>query len=257
MTPTDRTLFELVVRCMDLTSLEETDTEEKIAALCEWAVRPDPSDPTVPGVAAVCVYPRLVPTARRKLEGTGIAVACATGAFPSGLASTEERVAEIHEALALGADEIDTVLDHEAILGGRDDEVREQLAASREACGDTPMKVILETGALGSAEAIARAARLAIDAEANFIKSSTGKIAVGATLEAAAVMVESVRAREATTGRRVGVKFAGGIRTAEAALEYVGIVGGVLGMGWLSPRLFRLGASSLLDDVVGRLRAGD
>jgi deoxyribose-phosphate aldolase len=257
MTRTDRRLLELLVRCMDLTSLEQTDTEEKITALCGRAIRPDPSDPSVPAVAAVCVYPRLVPVARRTLEGTGIRVACATGAFPSGVATTHQRVAEIREALAFGADEIDTVLDHGAALAGHDDEVREQLDASREACGNAPMKVILETGALDSKEAIARAARLAMDAGADFIKSSTGKIAVGATLEAAAVMIEGVRAHETATGHRVGVKFAGGIRTGEAALEYLGIVGGVLGKGWLSPRLFRIGASSLLDDLVDRLRAGD
>jgi deoxyribose-phosphate aldolase len=252
----DRTLLELVVRCMDLTSLGETDTEDEISVLCGRAVRPDPDDPGVPAVAAVCVYPRLVPVARRRLDGTDVRVACATGAFPSGAATTHERVAEIRGALALGAEEIDTVLDHGALLGGHEAEVREQLESSREACGSAPMKVILETGALGSREAIARAACLAMDAGADFIKSSTGKITGGATLEAATVMIEAVRAHEAATGRRVGVKFAGGIRTAEAALEYLRVVGGVLGEAWLSPRLFRIGASSLLDDVVGRLRAG-
>lgn len=256
MARTDQTPLVLLVRCVDLTSLEETDTEEKISALCDRAIRPDPGYPNVPAVAAVCIYPRLVPVARRRLEGTDVRVACATGAFPSGVAPTHQRVAEIREALAFGADEIDTVLDYGAVLSGREGAVREQLEASREACGAAPMKVILETGALGSGEAIARAARLAMDAGADFIKSSTGKIAVGATLEAAAVMIEAVRTHEAATGRRVGVKFAGGIRTADAALEYLRVVGGVLGKGWLSPQLLRIGASSLLDDVVDRLGAG-
>ncbi len=248
-----REALRLVVRCMDLTSLEERDTARKIAALCDRARHPDPADPTVLPVAAVCVYPRLVPVARERLAGTGIRVAAATGAFPEGRATLAERVAQIREALALGADEIDTVLDHVAFLAGRDTEVSAQIAASREACGRATLKVILETGVIGSPEAIRDAATLAAEAGADFLKSSTGKVEPGATPEATRAMTKAVRDHHDATGRRVGMKVAGGMRSARQALEYVAIVSDALGREWMTPELFRIGASSLLDDVIAKL----
>lgn len=249
--------LDLSVRCMDLTSLEDSDTPEKIGALAARAVRPDPELASVPSAAAVCVYPRLVPAAREVVAGSGVRVAAATGGFPLGRASTEERVEEIAGALALGADEIDTVIDHEAVRAGRDEEARAQIAAAREACGAATMKVILETGALEDAATIRRAAMLAMDAGADFLKTSTGKAGEGATLAAAECMMAAARDFHRETGRAVGIKVAGGIRSAEQAIGYLMLLEEVLGEEWVTPERFRIGASSLLDDLLAEIRAAE
>ena len=237
---------ELAVRCLDLTSLSDEDTDEGIRELCARAMEPAVG---VPHVAAVCVSPRFARFTSELLRGSGVRLAVATGAFPSGVLSMESRVREIGEAIDAGADEIDTVMDHRAFLEGRAAEVRTQLEASREACGDRTMKVILETGALPDAGAIRRAAELAIDAGADFVKSSTGKVGPGVTSPAARAMCEAVR----DSGRSVGVKLSGGVRTSEQALGHLSTVDEVLGSGWLTPERFRIGASSLLVDLVRRL----
>ena len=243
----------LVVRCTDLTTLEGDDTPGRIRALCSVAVRPDPADPTVGPVAAVCVYPALAGLAAELLAGTPVAVASVAGAFPSGLSPLDVRVAEVRAAVAAGAQEIDTVLNRSAFLSGRSDEAAAELRALREAAGEARFKVILEVCELGSADAIAEATRLAIDAGADMVKTSTGKGASGASPEAVLVMAETVAEHCAAGGRPVGIKVAGGVRTAADALTYVNIVRSVLGEDWLTPDRLRFGASSLLADVVADL----
>jgi deoxyribose-phosphate aldolase len=253
----DGGMLELAIRCMDLTSLEDDDTEERILALCERAVRPDPDDPSLAPVAAVCVYPRFAQAAAGRLAGTPVRVAAVAGGFPSGVATVEDRVEEIRSCVASGADEIDTVLDRMA-LGAADGEpgALEQLRASREAAGGATLKVILETGALDSPGLIRRAGELAIDAGADFLKSSTGKVGLGASPGAAREMMQVAREAFQREGRIVGVKVAGGVRRVEDALGYLETVRGVLGPDWLTPQRFRIGASSLLDALVAERRVG-
>ena len=252
----DAKLFalDLAVRCCDLTTLEGSDTPGKIRALCAKARRPDPTDPTIPPVAAVVVYPHLVPVAAAALEGSGVKVASVAGAFPSGLSPIEVRVDEIRRAVSAGADEIDIVLNRSAFLAGRYAQAYDEIAASREACGDAHLKVILETGELGSYDQIRRASVLAMAAGADFIKTSTGKISVGATFPTALCMLEAVREFRRQTGRVVGVKVAGGIRKAKEAWTYLVIVHETLGPDWLTPDRFRIGASTLLNDLLAQIR---
>jgi deoxyribose-phosphate aldolase len=232
--------------CLDLTSLNDDDTEGSIEQLCARARDPGKE---LGAVAAVCVYPEFVGLARRKLVGSGVLVACATGAFPTGSLPSDERVAQIRAALDAGAQEIDTVLDHRAFLAGHEEDVREQLVASRSACGGATMKVILETGLLPDESVILRAARLAIEVGADFVKTSTGKVDEGATPTAFRVMCQAAR----TSDRPIGVKVSGGVRTTADALSYLSIVEEVLGSDGLDPSRFRIGASSLLDDLLSRL----
>jgi deoxyribose-phosphate aldolase len=251
-----RQALELAIRCMDLTTLEGSDTTGKIVALCAKAVRPDPLDPTVPAVAAVCLYPQLVPVAVEELRNATVAVASVAGGFPSGLGPLETRLAEIRAVAAAGADEIDIVLNRSLFLGGRYGEAFEELVAARAAAGTTHLKVILETGELGSYDRIRQASVLAMAAGADFIKTSTGKIGVNATLPTALCMMEAVREFHAQTGRAVGVKVAGGVRKAKQAIQYLVIVHETLGTDWLTPERFRIGASSLLNDVLMQLDKG-
>jgi deoxyribose-phosphate aldolase len=246
--------LELVVRCIDLTTLEGMDTPGRVRALCARAARPDPDDPTVPPVAAVCVYPALVAEARAAVAGTGIRVASVAGAFPSGQSRPAERLEEIRGAVADGADEIDIVLDRGALLAGRLDEVRENVAAAKEACGAAHLKTILETGELGSYDTIRLAAMVAMEGGSDVIKTSTGKLPVSATPATALCMAEAIRDVAEATGREVGLKLAGGIRTSKQALGYLAIVAETLGTRWLDPDRFRIGASSLLNDVLLQLR---
>ena len=243
----------LVVQCTDLTTLEGDDTPGRIRALCSQALRPDPGDPTVGPVAAVCVYPALAGLAAELLAGTPVAVASVAGAFPSGLSPLEVRVAEVRAAVAAGAQEIDTVLNRSAFLSGRADLAAEELRAQREAAGTAHFKVILEVCELGSAAAIAEATKLAIDAGADMVKTSTGKGSAGASPQAVLTMAETVAEHCAAGGRPVGIKVAGGVRTAADALGYLDIVRSVLGEDWLSPERLRFGASSLLGNVVAEL----
>ncbi len=243
----------LVVRCTDLTTLEGNDTPGRIRALCAEALRPDPADPTVGPVAAVCVYPTFVSLAAELLAGTPVAVASVAGAFPSGLSPLEVKIAEVKAAVAAGAQEIDTVLNRGAFLSGDPETTAAELRALREAAGEAHFKVILEVCELGSTNAITEASQLAIDAGATMLKTSTGKGASGASVEAVTAMAEAIAAHCAAGGRPVGIKIAGGVRSAAEAVGYVNVVRSVLGPQWLNPQLLRFGASSLLRDVIDTL----
>ena len=242
--------LDLAIRCMDLTTLEGSDTPGKIVAMCAKAVRPNPVDPSIPSVAAVCLYPHLVPVAVGQLKGTSVKVASVAGGFPSGLGPLDARLREVREVVELGAHEVDIVLNRSLFLGGRYAQAFEELMAAREAAGDTHLKVILETGELGSYDRIRQASVLAMAAGADFIKTSTGKITPAATLPAALCMMEAAREFFQETGRRVGVKVAGGIRQSKQAIQYLVLVYETLGPEWMTPDLFRIGASTLLNDVL-------
>jgi deoxyribose-phosphate aldolase len=242
--------LDLAIRSMDLTTLEGSDTVGKIVAMCAKAVRPNPVDSSVPSVAAVCIYPHLVPVAAGHLKNTGVNVASVAGGFPSGLGPLDARLREVREVVELGADEIDIVLNRSLFLGGQYAQAFEELVAAREAAGDTHLKVILETGELGSYDRIRQASVLAMAAGADFIKTSTGKIQPAATLPAALCMMEAAREFFHETGRRVGVKVAGGIRQSKQAIQYLVLVYETLGPEWMTPDLFRIGASTLLNDVL-------
>jgi deoxyribose-phosphate aldolase len=255
----------LAVAVMDLTTLEGADTVGKVRALCSKARRPDPADASVPPVAAVCVYPSLVGTAREALAGSGVKVASVATAFPSGQASLAVRLADVVEAVEAGADEIDMVINRGAFLAGRLQEVFEEIVVVKDACGQARLKVILETGELGTLDNVRRASVLAMAAGADFIKTSTGKIQPAATLPVALVMLEAIRDYHDRTGRMVGMKPAGGVRTAKQAIQHLVVVNETLGPDWLTPEWFRLGASSLLNDCLmqlakertGRYQSGD
>ena len=246
--------LDLAIRMMDLTTLEGQDTTGKVAALCSKAIRPDPVDTTVPSVAAVCVYPNRVADAAERLRGTGIKVASVATAFPSGQSPIELKVAETRAVVELGADEVDMVIDRAAFLSGRYARVYDEIVAVKEACGDAHLKVILETGELGTYDNVRRASLLAIAAGADFIKTSTGKISPAATLPVTLCMLEVVRDVHTETGRMIGVKPAGGIRVSKQAVQYLVVLYETLGPAWMTPDLFRFGASSLLNDVLMQIR---
>jgi deoxyribose-phosphate aldolase len=252
----DAKLFalELAIRCMDLTTLEGSDTPGKVAALCSKAVRPDPTDPHIPSVAAVCVYPNLVPTAVERVRGTGVKVASVATAFPSGQSPLEAKLEEVRWVVANGADEVDMVIDRGAFLSGRYAKVYDEIVKVKEACAPAHLKVILETGELGTYDNVRRASLLAMAAGADFIKTSTGKVQPAATLPVTLCMLEAIRDVYEETGRVVGMKPAGGIRTAKQAVQYLVVLHETLGLQWLTPDLFRFGASSLLNDVLMQIR---
>ena len=246
--------LELAVRMTDLTTLEGADTPGKVAALSSKAVRPDPADPTVPSVAAVCVYSDLVPVAREKVAGSEVKVASVATAFPSGRSPLDLKVEDARRAVELGADEIDMVIDRGALLSGNYAKVYDEVRQVKEAVGDVHLKVILETGELGTYDNVRRASLLAIAGGADFIKTSTGKIQPAATLPVTLVMLEAVRDVYEETGRKVGVKPAGGIKHAKQAVQHLVVVNETLGPEWLTPDLFRFGASSLLNDLLLQIR---
>ena len=246
--------LELAIRCMDLTTLEGADTPGKVAALSSKALRPDPSDPSIPSVAAVCVYPNLVPAAVERVRGSGVKVASVATAFPSGQSSLAVKLDDVRQAVAAGADEIDMVIDRGAFLSGRYGQVYDEIVQVKEACGDAHLKVILETGELGTYDNVRRASLLAIAAGGDFIKTSTGKLSSAATLPVSLVMLEVIRDVYEETGRVVGFKPAGGIRTAKQAIQHLVLVDETLGADWLTPDRYRLGASSLLNDVLMQIR---
>ena len=246
--------LELAIRTIDLTTLEGADTPGKVAALCSKALRPDPVDPTIPAVAAVCVYPNLVPVAVERVRGSGVKVASVATAFPSGQTSLDVKLAEVREVVEMGADEVDMVIDRGAFLSGRYAKVYDEVVRVKEACGDAHLKVILETGELGTYDNVRRASLLAMAAGADFVKTSTGKLPSAATLPVALVMLEAIRDVYEETGRMVGMKPAGGIRNAKQAVQHLVLVNETLGPEWLTPDLYRLGASSLLNDVLMQLR---
>src|SRR5919109_2643028 len=242
--------LDLAVRMVDLTTLEGQDTPGKVTALCAKGRRPDPTDPTCPAVAAICVYGDLVPVAVESLRGSGVRVAAVATAFPSGRAPLDVKLADVRSAVAAGADEIDMVIDRGAFLAGRYLHVYDEIAAVREACGHAHLKVILETGELATYDNVRRASWLAMLGGADFVKTSTGKVSPASTLPVALVMLEAVRDFRLVTGRQVGVKAAGGIRAAKDAVRYLVVVNETVGDDWLSPDWFRFGASSLLNDLL-------
>jgi deoxyribose-phosphate aldolase len=246
--------LDLAIRCMDLTTLEGSETPGKAVAMCAKAVRPDPTDVSIPHVGAVCVYPELIPVCAAQLAGTGVHVASVAGGFPSGQGPLPARLEEIRWVVEQGADEVDTVLNRSAFLSGRYREAFEEIAASKEASGDAHLKVILEVGELGSYDQIRRASVLAMAAGADFIKTSTGKMGTGATPAAALCMMEAIRDFHQETGHQVGFKAAGGVRTAKQAIHYLVLCYETLGPDWMDPGLFRIGASSLLNDVLMQIR---
>ncbi len=240
----------LAIGCMDLTTLEGKDSEGRIRSLCAKALHPAPHLPDVPSVAAVCVYPNLVLAAKEALRGTSVKVASVATAFPSGQSSMEVKLADTAAAIAAGADEIDMVIDRGAFLAGHYRAVYDEIVAIKAACGSVHLKVILETGELGSYDAVRRASDLALEAGADFIKTSTGKVGTNATFPVAVTMCEAIRDYARRTGRRAGLKVAGGVRNTKQAMTYLVIIKETLGESWLTPDLFRIGASSLLDDLL-------
>jgi deoxyribose-phosphate aldolase len=253
--------IDLAISMIDLTTLEGADTPGKVRALCAKGIRPDPSDRAAPHVAAICVYPDMVTTAKEALARSGVRVASVVTAFPAGRASPAVKLADTADAVAAGADEIDMVIDRGAFLAGRYLQVFEEIKAVKQAYGRTKgpegtegtpphLKVIFENGELATYDNIRRCSWLAMLAGADFIKTSTGKVAVGATPASTLLMLEAVRDFCATTGVQVGVKPAGGIRKSKQALTYLVMVNETLGDKWLSPEWFRFGASSLLDDLL-------
>ncbi len=242
--------LDMAIRMIDLTTLEGADTPGKVRAMCAKALRPDPTDSGVPPVAAVCVYPDLVGVARGELDGSGVAVASVATAFPSGRASMAVKLADVRAAIEGGAVEVDLVIDRGAFLSGRYGQVFDEIRQVREACGSAHLKVILETGELVTLDNVARASWLAMLGGADFVKTSTGKVTPASTPPAALVMLASVRDFAGATGRQVGVKVAGGIRTAKDAIRYLVLVKETAGPEWLTPSLFRIGASSLLNDLL-------
>jgi deoxyribose-phosphate aldolase len=267
-TTAKRWALDAAISMIDLTTLEGQDTPGKVRALCAKARRPDPADPTAPKVAAVCVYPDLVHVAAAELKGSGVRVASVATAFPSGRASLDVKLADVKSAVAAGADEVDMVIDRGAFLAGAYQAVYDEIAAVRQACNPAGtagqasgarLKVILETGELVTLDNVRRASWLAMLAGADFIKTSTGKVAPAATLPVTLVMLEAVRDFREAHGRQVGVKPAGGIRTAKDAIRYLVLVNETAGEDWLDPCWFRIGASSLLNDLLmqrARMAAG-
>ena len=242
--------LKMVVSMMDLTTLEGKDTPGKDAYLCRKAVAPMDARFGVPSCAAVCVYPNLVRAAKTFLAGSGVKVAAVATAFPSGAMPLRVKLADVRAAVGFGADEIDMVIDRGAFLAGEYARVSDEIAQVKEACGEAHLKVILETGELGSYDSVRVASDIAMQAGADFIKTSTGKIAPAATLPVTLVMLEAIRDHFYATGVRIGMKPAGGIRTAKEALAYLVMLAETLGDDWLTPDLFRFGASTLANDVL-------
>lgn len=242
--------LDLAIAMVDLTTLEGQDTPGKVSALCAKAMRPDPTDASVPSVAAVCVYPDLAATAKHQLAGSSVRVASVATAFPSGRTARAVKLADVEQAVTAGADEVDMVIDRGAFLAGHYLDVYDEIVAVKQAAGSAHLKVILETGELATYDNVRRASWLAMLAGADFIKTSTGKVQPAATLPVTLVMLEAVRDFYTTTGRRIGVKAAGGIRTAKDAIRYLVVVNETAGEEWLAADLFRFGASSLLNDLL-------
>ena len=244
--------LKLAISMMDLTTLEGKDSAGKVRQMSHKARAPS-ADPSVPACAAVCVYPKLVPVAKKALEGSNVKVASVSTAFPSGLSPLAVKLADVRQAVEYGADEIDMVIDRGAMLSGEFNAVFDEIAATKEACGEAHLKVILETGELGSYDVVRKASQIAMLAGGDFIKTSTGKIVPAATPPVTLVMLEAIRDYYYATGKRIGMKPAGGIRTAKQALHYLVMVKETLGDAWLNNEMFRFGASTLLNDVLMQL----
>lgn len=242
--------LKLAISMMDLTTLEGKDTPGKVAYLCRKAMQPLDARYGVPHCAAVCVYPNLVRAAKMFVGNSGVRVASVATAFPSGLMPLAVKLEDTRFAKDEGADEIDMVIDRGAFLAGEYSRVFDEIAATKEVCGETHLKVILETGELGSYDQVRLASEIAIRAGGDFIKTSTGKVTPAATIPVTLVMLEAVRDHFYATGIRIGMKPAGGIKTAKEALAYLVMVKETLGDDWLNPELFRFGASTLANDVL-------
>lgn len=270
----------LAMSMLDLTTLEGKDSPEKVRSLCRKAVRPYEgelpnvstapgtgrlAEPPVPSVAAVCVYPSLVTVAKQALAGSRVRIASVATGFPSGQYPLDVRLEDVRNAVEAGADEIDMVINRGAFLAGRYDEVAEEIRAVKEACGEAHLKIILETGELETYDNVRRASDLAIEAASSvpgagrladgevFIKTSTGKVQPAATMPVTLIMLEAIRDHYLATGVRIGMKPAGGIRSAKQSLHYLVMVKETLGDEWLTPKLFRFGASSLANDLLRQI----
>jgi len=242
--------IDLAISMIDLTTLEGADTPGKVRALAAKGRRPDPDQPDTPQVAALCIYPDMVATAVAALAGTSIGIASVATAFPTGRTSLAVRLADTRVAVEAGATEVDMVIDRGAFLAGRYGVVFDDIVAVKQECAGARLKVILETGELGTYDNVRRASWLALLAGGDFIKTSTGKIAPAATLPVTHVMLQAVRDWLEQTGQRRAVKPAGGIRTSKDAIRYLVAVNEVAGPEWLDPFFFRFGASSLLNDLL-------
>jgi deoxyribose-phosphate aldolase len=242
--------IDTAISMVDLTTLEGADTAGKVRSLCAKAMRPDPTDSAVPAVAAVCVYPDLVRTAVDALRGSRVQVASVATSFPSGRAALPTKLHDVRDAVAAGATEIDMVIDRGAFLSGKYLQVFDEIVAVKAECGTAHLKVILETSELATLDNVRRASWLSLIAGGDFIKTSTGKLTVSATPPVALVMLEAVRDHFGAAGDRRGVKLAGGIRSSKEAVRYLVMVKEVAGDEWLTPDLFRFGASTLLNDLL-------
>jgi deoxyribose-phosphate aldolase len=242
------------ISMMDLTTLEGKDTRGKVWALCQKAMRPDPLDPDIPHVAAVCVYPAMISFVKQALGASGIHIASVATGFPSGQTYLPVKVDETRRAVADGADEIDMVIDRGAFLSGDYQKVFDEIAEVKEACGPAHLKVILETGELANYDQVRKASLIAMFAGGDFIKTSTGKVTTNATLPVTLVMLEAIRDFHHVTGVKIGMKPAGGISNAKLSLAYLVLLYETMGEEWMTPDLFRFGASSLLNDVLMQLK---
>jgi deoxyribose-phosphate aldolase len=245
--------LKLTLSMIDLTTLEGQDTPGKVQQLCQKAVHLHDAMPGLPHVAAVCVYPTMVGVAKKALAGTSIKIASVATAFPSGMSAREVKLDDTRMAVEAGADEIDMVISRGAFLAGDYAFVADEIAAVKEACGDAHLKVILETGELGTLDRVRRASVLAMHAGADFIKTSTGKIQPAATMQVTLVMLQAIRDFYYETGRMIGMKPAGGISSSKLAIHYLVMLHETLGNAWMTPEWFRFGASSLANDVLMQL----
>jgi deoxyribose-phosphate aldolase len=242
--------IKMAVSMIDLTTLEGKDSAGRVHALCRKAIKPLEGDDEIPHAAAICVYPSMIKTAKEALLGSGVKVASVTASFPSGQAPLKLKIDETRKVIDLGADEADMVISRGEFLEGKFDYTYKEVKEIKKVCGDIHLKVILETGELETYDNVRKASLIAMTAGADFIKTSTGKVQPAATLPVTLVMLEAIRDFYNETGKMVGMKPAGGIRTAKEAISYLCLVKETLGDAWLTPDLFRFGASSLLNDLL-------
>lgn len=249
----EKEAYQLVMNCIDLTTLEGSDTKERVVELCKKASDYQNLNSEVPNTAAVCVYPVFAQLAKSSLHGTGLKVACVAGAFPAGQSPIHVKVAEVKYAVEQDADEIDMVISRGSFLEGDFQKVSDEIKAIKAACGSAQLKVILETGELQTPENIYKASKIAIEAGADFIKTSTGKVAVNATPEAMYVMLLAIKEEFDKTGKKIGIKPAGGIADAQGSIIYIKLVEQILGKDWLNNTLLRFGASRLADKIADKI----
>jgi deoxyribose-phosphate aldolase len=240
----------LALSMIDLTTLEGKDSEGKVKQLCYKASHLHYKHPGLPYVAAICVYPTMVPIAKKALEGTGINLASVATAFPSGMADINAKLDEVKSVVDAGADEVDMVISRGRFLNGDYNYVSDEISQVKDACGKAHLKVILETGELVTLDNVQLASDIAMEAGADFIKTSTGKVSPAATPPVVLTMLEAIRDFQIKTGKKIGMKPAGGISTAKQAIQYLVMIKETLGDDWLSPNLFRFGASSLANDIL-------